>query len=404
MSVLKNSFQHSGFRNLLGAFALGNLADGMSFAIGPILAAMITSDPKQVALVGTFRSLPWILSIFTGHFIDSYKRKSIIVWAGSVRVVCFLALVALAYVDMLSIFWICFFSFVCGVSETFYDNTIRTVTKDVVPDKDLTDANAVTTFFERLCNWFAGRALGGLIASSLGAFVGLIAVPVTYLISVLWSTKIAVKELENPAPKGSVIKSSMEGVKIISSRPTLMKVVSMSILANFCFAGVDASLILFVKEFLGKPEAVYGMIFSASGVGMTLTAFFVPYFLRRFGVFYAYLCGIGSVGPALLMVYFYPSVVTTWLCFFVVGCAFAVCAIVHNTYYQKSTDSAVLGRVYAGVRCFSWGATPLGQAGGGLAASLIGLQNVYLLFGIIVSVAVVILFTIDREELRLVFL
>jgi len=171
---------------------------------------------------------------------------------------------------------------------------------------------------------------------------------------------------------------------------------------NFCFAGVDASLILFVKNFLGKPEAVYGMIFSASGVGMTLTAFFVPYLLRRFSVFYTYLAGIGSLGPALLMVYIHPSVTTAWLCFFVVGCAFAVCAIVHNTYYQKSTDSEVLGRVYAGVRCFSWGATPLGQLGGGLAASLIGLQNVYLLFGLIVCLAVVVLFTVNRDQLEIV--
>src|SRR5690349_21349411 len=80
--------RQSSFHRLLLASAVSNLGDGVGLAAAPLLAALLTRDPAQVAGLVFAQRLPWFLfSLISGALVDRLDRRLVMVWGNLFRAV-----------------------------------------------------------------------------------------------------------------------------------------------------------------------------------------------------------------------------------------------------------------------------------------------------------------------------
>src|SRR5688572_11345725 len=81
------------FRYLWGATVVGNLADGVLLAAGPLLIASITREPFPVAMAVLAQRLPWVLfGVVAGAVIDRLDRRLLMVVVNLLRALVFAGL------------------------------------------------------------------------------------------------------------------------------------------------------------------------------------------------------------------------------------------------------------------------------------------------------------------------
>jgi MFS family permease len=86
------------FWRLWSADTISSYGDGISFAAFPLLAATITADPRQIALVSVGEYLPWVLfGLLAGVFVDRVDRRRTM-WAVDAARTAVLVVFALAIV------------------------------------------------------------------------------------------------------------------------------------------------------------------------------------------------------------------------------------------------------------------------------------------------------------------
>lgn len=132
-----NPWRSPGFRRLFGATTSANLADGITLAAGPLLAAQLTGDPLLVAGVVVAQRAPWaLLTLFSGVVVDRVDRRMALAAADASRGVAELGLVATllftsgAGVGLLALY---LGFFVLGSAETLADNASLALLPETVP-------------------------------------------------------------------------------------------------------------------------------------------------------------------------------------------------------------------------------------------------------------------------------
>jgi MFS family permease len=146
--------------------------------------------------------------------------------------------------------------------------------------------------------------------------------------------------------------------------------------------GVDPSLLLFLKELgVQNVKFAYGLIFTGTGIGLTISAFFAPKIIKALTPSKTYSIAVFGYCPMFFVTYFYPHPVLIFLVFFVVGFSSGVMSVITMGFRQKLFDSAVQGRVTTVLRWVLWGSIPFGQFFGGYLAEWYGFRSVYLIFG-----------------------
>lgn len=389
------------FDSVFRPFVVGNLGDGLSIILAPIIAASISPNALDIGLVGTCRSLPWLFSLFNGTIIDLVNRKRLIIICNTIRFISFLAVAILLYQGGLTIPLLCLFSFTTGYAETFYDNTVYAVIKDTIEEKQRNKANSKLVFYEKFMNWFLGRLGGTLIADFFSVVASAFIIPITYLISTILCLNISYNKYEKASVSSirDVFKETALGFKHAFSNSNLVRFALVGSISNMALCGVDPSLLLFLKD-LGvlNTKFAYGVIFTGTGIGLTISAYFAPKIISALTASRAYSIAVFGYSPMFFVTYFYPHPVLIFLVFFAVGFSSGVMSVITMGFRQKLFDSAVQGRVTTVLRWILWGSIPFGQFFGGYLAEAYGYKSVYLIFGSAMFVAFLIWMTSTNKE------
>src|SRR6266508_1482781 len=165
----------TGFRKVLVASGLSNLADGVFQIALPLVTLGITRDPAAFAVVTVALRLPWLLfALPAGALADRLDRRRtmFLVNAGRGGLIGILA-VAVA-TDNESLPLLCAIAFALGIGETLFDTAAQSLVPNLVDPDDLSRANSRLFALEMSLNQFAGPALCGFvvgISDALALFV-----------------------------------------------------------------------------------------------------------------------------------------------------------------------------------------------------------------------------------------
>ncbi|MEO5920541.1 MAG: MFS transporter [Pseudolysinimonas sp.] len=386
------------FPLLWGGTASANLADGITLAVLPLLAAAITRDPALVAGLVVAQRLPWLLFVlFAGVIVDRFDRRMLLI-AGNVLRFAALGGITIAVGMGVRELWALYaVAFLLGTAETIVDNASLAILPQLVRRDRIPDANGRLFATQSILNELIGPPLGSVIfalsavaAYASGSAVFLVAAIVYALLPrqlradspATTVAQPAASPATAPAPRRSMWSELGEGLRWFGRSPMLILMSSMAASINLMTSATTAVLVLFSQDRLGLPEAGYGILLAAGAIGGIPAGLLGPAIIRRLGE------GVVLIGATILAgaSYLVAAQTTSPIVFGVAavfeGLAFTLSNIVVITVRQSIVPNALLGRVTSVYRLIAVGAMPIGGLMGGLLATAFGLTAPFWVAGV----------------------
>ncbi|MDI3387387.1 MFS transporter [Streptomyces sp. B-S-A8] len=372
---------HGGFGRLWSAAIISRFGDSLRIAALPLLATTLTDEPTLVALVTACGYLPWMLFGLIGGAVADRVDQRRAMWA--VDLVRGLLIggfaVAVAF-DQATIALLMILAFTLTTLQTLFDNAATALLPAVVGPEALGSANARLQTGQMLVSSFLATPAVPLLLAA-GIAVPYAANAATYLLGAALIASLRTAPRERAAPlSGSTLRADIaEGVRILWRDRILRGLCLAATLCNVGVGGLIATLVLHVTGWLDAGATVYALCLSAYGVGSVVAGFCANRIGRRAGRLRSiFVAGLVQIVP-LLAIGTIRSVWAVLLGLVVFGFMGMVWNVNQITLMQQRSPTDAIGRISAAFRTLSLGATPLGAALAGVAASAWGLNTPALL-------------------------
>jgi MFS family permease len=372
------------FPLLWGGSASANLADGITIAAGPLLAAALTRDPALVAGLVVAQRLPWFLFVlFAGVIVDRFDRRLLLVLGNLVRVLA-VGGVMLALVLGVRELWVLYVAaFLLGSAETIVDNASLAILPQLIRRDRIPDANGRIFATQAILNELVGPPLGALIFafSTVAAFASGSAV---YLLAVVlfWMLPRQLRDDKPAVATQSVWRSVGEGMREFGRIKILVVMALSAATINFCASAAEGVLVLYAQDRLGLQDVGFGVLLAAAAVGGIPAGLWGPAVIRRIGEGTVWVVSTGLAGLAYLTAAVTVSPVVVAVVMAIAGFGFTLGNVIAISVRQTAIPNELLGRVTSVYRLIAVGVMPVGALVGGLLASAFGLTAPFWLAGV----------------------
>lgn len=388
----------SDFDKLSVAAGISNIGDGIMGAAFPLLVASLTRDPLLVAGATLAGRLPWFLfALFSGALVDRLDRRRVMVWTDLLRAagVGLLAWgVGTGEVGLISVYTI---AFGLGVAETFFDTSAEAFTPRLVARRDLPAANGRLQGLEWVGGSFIGPPIGAALfvaAASLPFSLNAVSFALAAFLVFAIRGEFRTERLEKTTLRSDVV----VGLRWLWAQRVVRTLAFMAGTTNFFSFGIISIFVLFAQDILEVPDAVFGVLLAAMGVGGLLGALASPRIVKwirsgntlRLSVSLQVVATMvmGSTSNAWIAgatMALYGFLITSW-------------NIVSVSLRQELTPDDLRGRVAGAARLLAWGSQPLGALVGGWVAAAFGLRSPFFLAAAAFAVMLALTWTVISND------
>lgn len=152
------------FHPVLAAVAVSSVGDGVRIIAFPLLAAGLTDDARQVALVAVAGQIPWLVTGFaSGILADRFDRRRILCVVDGLRAIGVGLLAVLTAVNALSVPALAASAFLLGCGQTFFNGAWVGLVPELVARPQLVHANARVQATALLAGTLLGTPLGAVL-------------------------------------------------------------------------------------------------------------------------------------------------------------------------------------------------------------------------------------------------
>jgi len=343
----------------------------------------------SIAAVAGFAPLV-IFAPFTGVLVDRWNRKSVIMVADFCQSFATVGLIALFWLNGVSVYVAFGFLAVRGFFQAFHMPAVSAILPAMVPREKLIRINGLEYVLNGIVQ------LGGpVIAALLLAFARIDQVlwvdPITFIIAVVTLLFVKIPSVKERIEKSSFTRDFSEGLSYIKRARGLLPLIFLATALNFLIAPFSTLLPYFVRfDHLGGVTdlalitAVLQIGFLAGGTYMLLT----NGFRKKVNAFVVSLI-IALVGYAIIS---YTPVGLFWF-MAVASLIFTIPVPIANvsarTILQTVVPLGLQGRVTSVLISLASLASPLGMILSGILAATVGTSTLFLacaLIGILVTV------------------
>lgn len=389
---MEDTFGSSLFRNprfvkLWVGQGISFIGDAFSTVALVVLVAQITGSASAVGGILVARLLPTLASPLVGVLADRLDRRAILVLSDLSRAVLVFGLVFVRDVTLLYLL-----AFLLGVARTFFNPTVRAAFPSVVGDGDLTRANALIsgTFSVSIA---VGPALGGLLVATVGVNAAFMLDAVTYIVSAVLLSRIALPSPERSEEVGFV-RELKSGLSYLGGARVPLAIVIGAFLTILTANATVPAEIFLAKETFDAGNAGYGLLVSLWGGGMVLGSALMVLAGNKVGLMPLYFLSIFATALALAGTGLAPSFALALSLLAVAGAANGIDNVATDTILQERVPDALLGRVFS-IRFLTYSAgEALAYPAGGLIVDAVGPRSTYLLAGAATAVAGFLIFLI----------
>jgi MFS family permease len=213
----------------------------------------------------------------------------------------------------------------------------------VVPEGRLVSALAVTNTTHEVLHT-VGPAIGGLAVFVLGARNAFFLDAATFLIAAAIQTRIASRG-RPAASRSSPLRGIREGYAAVLRSPAVRAYTLLNGALTFGYGGVIALLLVYVRDVLGRPEGIYGLVLSVAGAGTVLSSLLIA---ARDEHHARTIWAVASVASAaaFALVWFRPGLMVLLAIALGAGLADAGAGIPMSTTIAEAMPDDVRGRAY----------------------------------------------------------
>lgn len=368
------------------------------------LSMVILDMTGSVTIFATYLAISMIptvlLSLFGGILADRVNRRNIMVGLDFLTSI-FIFVFALIFHTYTFTMWIGVLLVLLSIIQSFYQPAVQSSIPIVVDQKYLMPANGIVIEVNALAS-LIGPILGGILYGFYGLYPILWVSTACFFFSAI--LEIFIKLPKTKIEKGkNIFKTITTDFKsafsfLIKKQKNLFYLLLIVALLNFSLSSMLlVGLPFIIKILLGFSNQSYGYIEAAMGVGSILGGIFSGIVAKKLSFKKSYLflffssiaiipiaiatMNLGNVNLSYFLVLI--SVILSMLC----ATLFTVFA---QTFMQKLTPNAMLGKVASVVTILSMCAMPLGQATYGLLFG--NIKETYIILFISIIVCIILTF------------
>ena len=385
-----SALEHRDFRLFWIGLVVSNIGTWMQqFGLGWLVVQLAIRDgvpqlaPFYLGLVGLARAVPGLaFGLFGGVVADRADRRRLLLITQTSAAIVAAALGILTITDRINIVEVVLLSALNSIIFSFDAPTRQAMVPRLVSDKELMSAIGLNSAAFNGAT-LVGPLLGGVLIIPFGVGGLMMINAITYI------AIVAALVLMRPQPTVqsttlSMLESIREGLSFIRGDPVLRWVIALSI-ATALFTRPYIQLLPAEAQFLGVGALELSFLLAASGAGALVGALATASLgsWRRRG---ALLVG-AAVAHGTLLIFFGAQNTVVGAMVFVGLTSLAVMVFLGmaNTLMQTRTPDALRGRVMSVHTMVFMGFMPLGQMVLGSVGTLIGINNAFLVGGVIVT-------------------
>jgi hypothetical protein len=333
------------------------------------LTAVLTlgASASELGLLNAARFAPFIAVIlFAGVWVDRRRRRPLLIQTNAGRAFLIALVPAAAALDVLRIEVLYAVGFLVGVLTVFFDVAYPSYLPSLIGRHQLTAGNR-SLEASRSAAEVGGPGIGGLLVQLVTAPFALVVDAISFLVSAVVLSTVRSEEpdpagAEEPAPAWSAIR---DGFRFTFANRYLRPIAGEAATFNLFEQTIMTVFVVYAVRELGLSAGLLGVIVSIGAAGAFLGAVAAPYPARRVGLGPTIVgsMAIGCTVPlALPLITGETRVIVPLLglTFFVWGLAIAVSNVHVVSLRQACTPDAMLGRMNASYRFFTYGAIPIG--------------------------------------------
>src|SRR2546426_1740896 len=385
-----SALEHRDFRLFWIGLVVSNIGTWMQqFGLGWLIVQLATKDgvpqlaPFYLGLAGLARAVPGLaFGLFGGVVADRADRRRLLLVTQSSAAVVAAILGLLTISGQINIVEVILTSALSSIIFSFDAPTRQAMVPRLVSDKQLMSAIGLNSAAFNGAT-LVGPLLGGVLIIPFGVG-GLMIINAISYISIVLALVLMRPQPVDPVRHLPLIESIREGLWFIRGDPVLRWVVTLSV-ATALFTRPYIQLLPAEAQFLGVGALELSWLLAASGGGALAGALFTASLgsWRRRG---ALLVAAAFAHGTLLTLFGTQHGVLGAMVFVgLTSLAVMVFLGMANTLMQTRTPDALRGRVMSVHTMVFMGFMPLGQMLLGSLGTLVGINNAFLVGGVIVT-------------------
>jgi predicted MFS family arabinose efflux permease len=385
-----SALEHRDFRLFWIGLVVSNIGTWMQqFGLGWLVVQLAIRDgapqlaPFYLGLVGLARAVPGLaFGLFGGVVADRADRRRLLTITQTSAAFVAAVLGILTITDRINIVEIVLISALNSIIFSFDAPTRQAMVPRLVSDKELMSAIGLNSAAFNGAT-LVGPLVGGVLIIPFGVGGLMMINAITYLAIVVALLLMRPQPIV-AATNLSMLESIREGLLFIRSDPVLRWVIALSV-ATALLTRPYIQLLPAEAQFLGVGALELSWLLAASGAGALVGALATASLgsWRRRG---ALLVGAAVAHGTLLILFGAQHTVVGAMVFVgLTSLAVMVFLGMANTLMQTRTPDALRGRVMSVHTMVFMGFMPLGQMVLGSVGTLVGINNAFLVGGVIVT-------------------
>ena len=370
------------FRLLFSGETVSVLGDQFHFVALAWLALQLTGSGLALGTVLMTAAIPRaVFMLVGGAFSDRFSPRSLMLGSNVIRGVVVGVLAVLVLTERAELWHLYVLAGIFGVVDAFFYPALNTIVPMLVPERQLSPANALVQ---------SSQQITGLIGPALaGALIGVVQTGPAFVIDALSFGVAAVALLliaggrrhADPAAEGdrpNVLATIGSGVRAAWADPAIRSIVVLIGAFNFAFTGpVSVGFAFLAEDRFHGGSAAFGLLFSAFGAGALIGAIGAGSIARPPRLGALFMAVALALGIGLALIGLAPSLPVALGIIGVMGLLIGFINVHAIAWLQARTPEAIRGRVMSLVTLASVGLAPVSLA---VAGALIDLGAVTLLF------------------------
>ena len=350
-----------------------------------------TKDVLALGLIGLAEAIPFIIvSLFAGHFADTFNRKHIIILFTSLLIFCtsFLLYFSLDTSTVIQRYGITPMFIVIGgigVIRGFLAATFPAFMSQIVSRELYTSTSTWNSTV-----WHVASVIGPAIAGFICAISFTTAYEVDIVlivIAVLSFLFIASKPLPKKEKQESLKESLSAGIKFVFGSQLILGALSLDLFAVL-FGGAVAMLPAYADKILNVGSVELGFLRAAPAFGAVLMALIIAYKPPTNNAGRNLILAVAAFGMATILFGISTNYYLSLFFLLLTGAFDNVSVVIRHTILQLSTPDEMRGRVAAVNSIFIGSSNEIGGFESGVAARAMGLKA-SVVFGGIMTLLIV---------------
>lgn len=364
-----------------------------------------TKSAEVLAFAAIAAMLPQsVLGLFTGIFIDRWKRKRVMIMADSFIAFCTLILAVLFYLDVAKLGHVYILLALRSVGSAFHMPAMQASVPLLAPKSELIRIAGINQIIQSACN-IAGPALAALFISfmEMTNILLLDVIGAALACTSLLFVKIPDPENAEKTQKVQLLKEAKEALTEVRAQSGLSWLFILSIIATFFIMPVSVLFPLMTLDHYSGNAYQISLVEAAWGIGALLGGAFLG--IKKFKLneislinWMYLLLGLTFGLSGVLPVSGYPLFVGLTA---IGGISGSLYMASFTTVVQTRINPVVMGRVFSFYMSINLLPSMIGLLSTGFLADNIGIGNTFIIGGALVGIIGVISFFIPAiRELR----